>query len=669
MIYVCFSLKSVFAGLELNDVLEKNYQNVYKPVIKFLYSHPDFSFTFSFSGNQIQFLKKKRTEFITILKQLVDRNQVEVLGGGYYDPVLPLLYTVDRNGQLDLLSSEVRQAIGKRPRGVSVFADCWDSSLVNSLQTCGFEFVLLESSLVPQTKRKYLPLIMTDRGKSIEIIPYYDNLKPSSEIQPEEFVENIIHTVEKVSKKDLYPQLQTDKNPDRIVNIRLSNEDILSLIESSWLEKLDEYLRNNPDCKVTTSTTSNYRKNMQIKIPVYIPAGINGSISRWIARPYTEMEPRQKYPMTVYDFMETYPQCSSLNNRIMYISMLVNQYKNDKMRKNSAREKLWQAQNGVGLLCTMKGAFSNSKYRQQAYKKLMEAEKILREDGEFKEAVTSFDYNGDGLSEYVCRMQNYFSYITLISGAVQELEILKNTGNYADNLSRVMEYDNCEDDYERGLFVDHVFTSEQFESYFKGEPAGNGIFSKIQYSEVKFSRNRHEIMLTADAMLMPSKQKINLRKKYIINSTGMIVQYILKNESDKPLNLYFAVEANFAHTDFEPENVSYYNLETLTDMELCVFDDSKPICETENNSKFNAVDLVRISDVANKISFSFEPNEKCGYCFYPLVFKRPDFHSDERVPVSMTFVSTLYWNISLEPGMETEKNINFVISSVRKKKS
>ena len=38
-------------------------------------------------------------------------------------------------------------------------------------------------------------------------------------------------------------------------------------------------------------------------------------------------------------------------------------------------------------------------------------------------------------------MQNYFSYITLVSGALQELEIIKNTGNYADNLSRVEEYD------------------------------------------------------------------------------------------------------------------------------------------------------------------------------------------------------------------------------------
>ena len=123
-IYVTFNLKSFTNSLESNDLLDKNYQSVYKPLIKFLYSHPDFPFSFSFSGTQIQFLKKRKNELITSLREMVDRKQVEVLGGGYYDPVLPLLYPVDRNGQIDMLSSEIRQKVGKRPRGISIYADC-----------------------------------------------------------------------------------------------------------------------------------------------------------------------------------------------------------------------------------------------------------------------------------------------------------------------------------------------------------------------------------------------------------------------------------------------------------------------------------------------------------------------------------------------------------------
>lgn len=651
--------------MESNDVLDKNYQTVYKPIAKFLYSHPEFCFSFSFSGTQIQFFKKRRGELISICRELVDRKQVEILGGGYYDPVLPLLYSVDRNGQIDLLSTEIRQNTGKRPRGISLFADCWDSSLVNSLQTCGIEYVLLDGSIVPAAKRKFLPLIMSDLGKSIEIFPYYDSFIPNSRDLPENFVQEIIKAVEKIEKKDTYVQMQ----PDRIVNINLNHETLAELVEKNWFEKLNDYLNAHPEIRVKTTTPSAYKKNQIVTIPAYIPTGINSSIAKWINQAYKESDTtKQKIQYSVNDFLETYPQSQSLYNRILYVSMLVNQYKKDKIRKKSAREKLWQAQNGTGLLCTSNGAFSNSKYRQQCYKYLMEAEKILREGDEtlYEETLSCFDYTCDGLDEYVCRMKNYFAYITLRGGAIQELDVLKSTGNYADNLSRVMEYDNCSDDYERGLFIDHVFTDDQFKNYLKGEPAGDGVFSRIQYSETKYVQSHHEVQLQAEAIFPPTKQKISLRKKYIINSNGMTVQYFIKNESDKKFQAKFAVESNFAHINFNPETMSSYSLDVIDNGKKLTLDTTIPSTKL-NRKQLKNVYLVRLSDVENGVAFDFEPNENGCFCFIPLLFRRPDI-SDKIVPVSLTYVTSLFWDIEIDPGMEIEKNINFTISSIRKQK-
>ena len=55
---------------------------------------------------------------------------------------------------------------------------------------------------------------------------------------------------------------------------------------------------------------------------------------------------------------------------------------------------------------------------------LTEAEKILRDSGKFIESISSFDYDGDGFNEYICRMQNYFGCINLLGGALQELEVI-----------------------------------------------------------------------------------------------------------------------------------------------------------------------------------------------------------------------------------------------------
>ena len=372
--------------------------------------------------------------------------------------------------------------------------------------------------------------------------------------------------------------------------------------------------------------------------------------------------------MTVFDFMEKYPQSHALYNRMLYVSMMVNQYKKDKMRKKDAREKLWRGQNGIGFISTSEGAFANARIRQQSYKFLMEAEKILREDSDFKESVSCFDYNGDGMNEYICRMQNYFSYITLTGGAVQELELIKNTGNFADNLSRTKEYDEYSDDYERGIFIDHVFTQEQFEKYVNAQPAGDGIFSRVHYSPQKYSQSKHEILLCADATLKASRQKISLRKKYIINSTGMIVQYVLKNESCNPLSVIFAVESNFANTNFIPDNISYFNVEAVNNDEIVKIDAKESTKKYYDEDTLSDVSIVRLADSESGTFFGFEPNENCGYCYYPIIFKRPGYAGKEMINSSMTFVSTLYWKINLDPGMETEKNINFTITNSKKSK-
>lgn len=665
-VYVCFNLKSDSNCYDSLDALEQLYSDVYLPLTKFLYANPSFEFTFSFSGPQINFFKRRKNEFISIIKELVNRKQVEVLGGGFYDPILPLLYTFDRAEQIDLLSADVRQNFGKRPRGVTLFGDCWDSSLINTFQSCGIEYVFLDSEIIPSQKLKFLPLYMTELNKSVEIYPTYDELKPDTNLKPEDFIHNIYLKLEKAYKKDSFYQF----NPDRIVNIKLSFDDVKKLFENKWFEKLSDYLKNqNPeiDKTVKLTTVCNFRKNAQvIRCPAYVPAGMSGAISRWISS-------KSHNSMTVYDFMEKYPQSKSLYNRIMYVNMLINQYKNDSMRKKSARERLWIAQNGAGLLCSEKGSFQTSVFRQKAYKTLLEAEKMIRDDETFEESITCFDYNCDGSEEYICRMKNYFSYISLVSGAIQELEILKNTGNYADNLSRELEFDGCNDNYERGLFIDHIFAKNKISDYLSGEPsqAGgilDGVFSRIQYQELKHSRNHHEVQLYAEGVINATKQKVSLRKKYVVSSDGMYIQYILKNESEKNLDVDFAVESNLAHTNFDASNITYYNVDVVNNEQILKIDPSKSTAKLSLKNKLDSVDFIRITDTESGESFGFEPNECCSFFYTPVLFKRPDFISNKVVPVSMTFVSTLFWHINLEPGKETERTINFTITPVKKEK-
>jgi|WetSurMetagenome_2_1015567.scaffolds.fasta_scaffold10328_3 4-alpha-glucanotransferase len=658
---ICISLglESATADTALPSSLEKDYQDVYKPAATFLYSHPECLFCFSFTGIQLSYYRKKHPEFLEILSQLTNRKQVEILGGGYYNPVFPLLFPMDRNGQIEMLSSEIRCTVGKRPRGMTLCASSWDSSLVTNLQTCGMEYVLLDSSLIPPSKQCFLPLIMSDRGKSIDILPVYRNLKPDNKMSAEIYFAELRKkiTQEAVEKKS--------DSEWHTATIMFTHDELKVLIESNWLASLYRTAVDQTDCSIRLTIPSLSRKTA-VRIPAFITAGMSEDIAQWAKNPYTAVPKKECYPITIYDFLQTYPQSRALYDRMLYVSMLVNQCHGDKMRKKAAREKLWESQSGEGFVCTSSGAFVNSAYRQHAYRSLIEAEKLIRECSDFEESITNFDYNGDGLNEYIFRMQNYTACVHLIGGTIRELDIMHSAGNYADNLSRVKEFDNCSDNYWRGMFVDHIFNDQDFLRYLNNEPAGDGVFSRIRYDEQHFVPVHNEIQLSAVSFFSEKKQQISLRKKYISNSNGCTVQYILKNESNTKLSAKFIVESNFAQTNFTNSDFNAYKVEIVSAGNRQEINTKKSARELNSTGLLKDVSAVQITDSDNDISFVFEPNENSGFTFVPITFMRPSYRTAEIVPAGMTFSTAMFWDVCLESEMEMEKTINLSILNLQR---
>ena len=281
--------------------------------------------------------------------------------------------------------------------------------------------------------------------------------------------------------------------------------------------------------------------------------------------------------------------------------------------------------------------------------------------------LVSFDYNVDGIKEYICRMQNYFAVIALKGGSIREFDIMQNSGNYADNLNRIKEFEGSTDDYERGLFIDHLFTDEEFDDYLENKSAANGIFSRAIFSEVKFSASRKEVLLSSSKNFKKN-QKVLLKKKYIAYSSGMMIQYILKNESTQTLKAKFVVETSLAQTNFSETDFNAFKLEIIANEEKKEIDTKQSSRAISVSGLLHDVEGFQITDTDNSISFVFEPNESCALCFEPIIFRRPDYFSGELVPAGMTFSNSMLWEVNLEPGMEMEKTINFTIINQHKKK-
>ena len=146
----------------------------------------------------------------------------------------------------------------------------------------------------------------------------------------------------------------------------------------------------------------------------------------------------------------------------------------------------------------------------------------------------------------------------------------------------------------------------------------------------------------------------------------MYVQYILRNESNKPLIAKFAVESNITNISFGKKEDSGFSIESAGNEQVYKINTELPSNKNDIKSKLNNIQTVRISDLTNGISFVFEPNEKCSYSYIPLFIKRAGFDSENLQNVNQIAVSSLWWDINIEPGRETEKSINFTIIPVKK---
>ena len=626
---------------------EKQYDALYKPLASYLYKHPKFLVSMSFSGSQIEFLEDKHPEMLEMLKELTSRNQVEIIGGGFYDPIFPLLFPVDRSGQIEKMNAKLRSTIGKRPRGMTVYGSIWEPSLITPFQSCGMEYVNLDSTLIPSTAKGFFPVITSEHGKAIKILPIYKTFLP----EEDETGEMWIARIKKVVRKDL--EDADNKDFDPVVTIALSPEKFPELIKSKAFSSIEEAFSiadTTEDVHFTLPQL--YLKTARKFIPAYIPSGMDWDIAQWARKIYEKCENKTRFPITIRDFLNTYRQNNHLYERMMYVSMLISQcHGGDKMRKKAAQEKLWESQAGYNFVELPYGVPALQSKQQAAYRILNEAEKLIRDSQKTPESVTSYDYNSDGLNEYVCQMEKFHAVISRISGQICELDLFNSGSDYASSLSRIKQFDSCNDNYSRGILVEHLLDDKDMKNYMNAKPFESCVFSNVLFAEKKLELRKNTIQLTGNGSFSALQVPVSLKKNYIISSNGFVVQYILKNETPLPLKGYFVVEANFAEIR--------YNAELVLNGKRTV------VPEKSSYNTDKGVSMLYIKDVENKNSFLFEPNEEAGFCTNYITFKRPDGQGNVSENAH-TLTASFYWNVELAGQRAIEKTVNFTIVPERK---
>ncbi len=156
-------------GWVLADVFEQAYQ----PMVEAIERHPGVRLSLHYSGPLLEWLRTERPEFIERLAGLVAREQVEIIGGGYFEPVLASLPERDRMGQLRRMATELEGLFGRRPRGAWLAERVWEPDLPTSLVASGYDWTILDdahlrSASIPEAGH-WGPYSTDDQGQILRV--------------------------------------------------------------------------------------------------------------------------------------------------------------------------------------------------------------------------------------------------------------------------------------------------------------------------------------------------------------------------------------------------------------------------------------------------------------------------------------------------------------------
>ena len=83
-----------------DEVIEQAYQDSYLPFLEEFEGYEALSLSLHTSGPLLLWLVENHPEYVERLKMLVAAERVEILGGPFYEPILPMVPGRDRVGQL-----------------------------------------------------------------------------------------------------------------------------------------------------------------------------------------------------------------------------------------------------------------------------------------------------------------------------------------------------------------------------------------------------------------------------------------------------------------------------------------------------------------------------------------------------------------------------------------
>ncbi|MDW8467043.1 MAG: DUF1925 domain-containing protein [Chloroherpetonaceae bacterium] len=182
-----------------NSVFEDAYQRAYKPFLNVFEKFPNLKISKHYTGILFEWLLEKHPDFFDQLRALVKRGNIELISGGFYEPILAVIPDEDKIGQIEKLTKFIKKHFGFRAEGLWLAERIWEQHLTKPLAQAGIQYVILDD-----THFKYAGLsdeqllgyyITEEQGYTTNLFPISKTLRYTIPFQPVEKTLEYLYSV------------------------------------------------------------------------------------------------------------------------------------------------------------------------------------------------------------------------------------------------------------------------------------------------------------------------------------------------------------------------------------------------------------------------------------------------------------------------------------------
>ena len=437
-----------------DPVFEEAYQKAYLPFIQLLTRHPRVRLTLHNSGCLWEWLEGHHQEYFHLVKRLVDRSQVELLSGPFYEAILPVIPERDRQGQIRMLSEYLEKQFGKIPKGAWLPERVWEPGLAATLADSGIEYTLTDDWHFRAVGFKEKDLdgyyITEDEGKPLAVFPISQRMRY---LVPFRSVEESLECFLKSSSGSGTPAVILADDGEKFGVWPGTHklcyqegwlESFFSSLEEAEglaLQTFGEYMTQAPPKGRAYLPTASYAEMMEWALP----AGAQQDYQEFLGEVQSGPKSDRYIPFVKggfwRNFLSKYPEANHLHKRMLRVSQKVQAAFPVEASPlwQDARRNLYRAQCNCAYWHGVFGGLYLPHLRSALYACLLSAESSLDRlrAGGSGITVEEVDFDACGRKEIIIETPDQALYVSPDrGGSLQEWDLKSKGRNLCDTVAR-----------------------------------------------------------------------------------------------------------------------------------------------------------------------------------------------------------------------------------------